>query len=147
MLESLVNKFADLNSEILLNERLHHRYFSIKKFYLRNTFLTAEAVVWRCSIKKVFLEISQNLQDNTCVRKSFSAFPKACNFIKKDSLTQVFSCEFWEISENTFFTEYLRWLLLWQDLSGRLLLLLKKLSIQTFNSKHLISNLILTIQF
>ena len=71
MLESLVNKFADLNSEILLNERLHHRYFSIKKFYLRNTFLTAEAVVWRCSIKKVFLEISQNLQENTCARESF----------------------------------------------------------------------------
>ena len=27
---------------------------------------------------------------------------KACNFIKKDTLAQVFSCEFWEISKNTF---------------------------------------------
>ena len=27
----------------------------------------------------------------------------ACNFIKKESLTQVFSCEFCEISKNTFF--------------------------------------------
>ena len=38
--------------------------------------------------------------------------PKACNFIKKKSLAQVFSCEFCEISKNTFFPEHLRWLLL-----------------------------------
>ena len=30
-----------------------------------------EAVVQRCSVKKVFLEISQNLQENTCVRVCF----------------------------------------------------------------------------
>ena len=33
--------------------------------------------------------------------------PEACNFIKKESLTQVFSFEFCEISKNTFFTEHL----------------------------------------
>ena len=49
-----------------------------------------EAVVWRCSVKKVFLEISQNSQ-----------LPKACNFIKKGTLAQVFSCEFCEIFKNT----------------------------------------------
>ena len=32
---------------------------------------------------------------------------KACNFIKKETLAQVFSCEFCEISKNTFFTAYL----------------------------------------
>ena len=52
-----------------------------------------EAVVRRCSVKKVFLEISQNLQENTCAR---------VNFIKKETLAQVFSCEFCEISKNTF---------------------------------------------
>ena len=32
---------------------------------------------------------------------------KRCyNFIKKETLTQVFSCEFCEISKNTFFTEH-----------------------------------------
>ena len=61
MLDSHFNKFPDIKSEILLDERLHHEYFSMKKFYLENTFLTAEAVVWRCSQKKLFLEISQNL--------------------------------------------------------------------------------------
>ena len=40
MLESLFNNFADLQSEILLNERLHHGYFSMEKFYVKNTFLT-----------------------------------------------------------------------------------------------------------
>ena len=30
----------------------------------------------------------------------------ACNFIKKESLAQVFSCECCEISKNTFFTEH-----------------------------------------
>ena len=30
-----------------------------------------EAVVHRCSVKKVFLEISQNPQENTCARVSF----------------------------------------------------------------------------
>ena len=31
----------------------------------------AEAVVRRCSVEKVFLEISQNSQENTCARVSF----------------------------------------------------------------------------
>ena len=31
----------------------------------------------------------------------------SCNFIKKETLAQVFSCEFSEISKNTFFTEHL----------------------------------------
>ena len=34
--------------------------------------------------KNVFLKISQNSQENSC----------AWNFIKKETLTQVFSCEF-----------------------------------------------------
>ena len=33
-------------------------------------------------------------------------------FIKKESLAQMFSCGFYEISKNTFFTEHLWWLLL-----------------------------------
>ena len=33
--------------------------------------LITEAVAQRCSIKKVFLKISQNSQENTCARVSF----------------------------------------------------------------------------
>ena len=49
----------------------------------------------------MFLGISQNSQENTCA-----------NFIKKETLQQMFSCEFCEISKNTFFIEHLLWLLL-----------------------------------
>ena len=35
-----------------------------------------------------------------------------CSFIKKETLAQAFSCEFCEISKDTFLTEHLRWLLL-----------------------------------
>ena len=60
--------------------------------------------------KKVFLEISQKSQENTCARVSF--FNKVAglykkNFIKKVTLAQVFSCEFCEISKNTFVAEHL----------------------------------------
>ena len=54
-----------------------------------------EPVVRRCSVKKVFLEISQNSQENT--------WAEVCNFIKKETLAQVFSSEFCEISKNNFF--------------------------------------------
>ena len=64
----------------------------------------SEAVAQMCSAKKVLLEISQNSQENTSAR--FSFFNKvagaACDFIKNKTLAQVFSCEFWEISNNTF---------------------------------------------
>ena len=33
---------------------------------------------------------------------------QACNFIKKEFLAQVFSCEFCEIFKNNFLTEHLR---------------------------------------
>ena len=33
-------------------------------------------------------------------------WPEACNFIKKETLVEVFSCEFCEIFKNTFFTEH-----------------------------------------
>ena len=50
--------------------------------------------------KKGFLKVSQNSRENACAR--------ACNFIKKETLVQVFSCEFYKILKNTFFTEHLR---------------------------------------
>ena len=64
----------------------------------------AEVVGKRCSVKQVFLEISQNSQENTCVRVSFVIKLQAsdCNFIKKEIPTQVFSCEFCKTSKNTF---------------------------------------------
>ena len=63
--------------------------------------------------KKVFLESSRNSQENSCPRASFLIkLHVACNFIKKEALAQVFSCEFCEIFKNTFS----------QNTSGQLLL-------------------------
>ena len=39
---------------------------------------------------------------NSQERPAREALFKACNYIKKESLAQVFSCEFCEISKNTF---------------------------------------------
>ena len=41
----------------------------------------SEAVAQRCSVKKVFLEISQNSKENTCARVPFLIKLQACNFI------------------------------------------------------------------
>ena len=38
----------------------------------------------------------------TPVPGSLFSEPEACNFIKKETLAQVFSCEFCEIAKNTF---------------------------------------------
>ena len=53
----------------------------------------------------MLLEISQNSQENTCTRVSFlvKLQASACNFIKKETLAQLFFCEFFEISENPLF--------------------------------------------
>ena len=57
----------------------------------------------------MFLEILQNSQEKTCARTYFliklQAY-KACNFIKKEALAQVFSSEFFEIFKKIFFTEH-----------------------------------------
>ena len=67
------------------------------------------------------MKISQNWQENTSARVSFIIKLQACNFIKKETLAQVFSREFCEISKDSFFTEYLRWLLQQEHLfTGRL---------------------------
>ena len=69
--------------------------------------------------KKAFLEISQNSQENTCTRDSFLIKLDAWNFIKKESLAQVYSCEFCKISKNTFFTEDL-----WTTASEKIIIVL-----------------------
>ena len=54
----------------------------------------SKAVTKMCSVKKVFLEISTNSQENTFVRVPFliKLQALACNFIKRETLAQEFSC-------------------------------------------------------
>ena len=95
-------------------------------FLLEILLIKTKTVVWMCSVEKVFLEISQNSQENTCAKVSlliklqacnlikketltqvffmnFAKFLRTPNFIKKETLVQVFSCDFCEYSKNTFF--------------------------------------------
>ena len=64
--------------------------------------------------QKMFLNISQNSQESTCFGVSFliKLQALACNFIKKETLTPLVTCEFCEIFKNSFFLKDLWWLLL-----------------------------------
>ena len=68
----------------------------------------------RCSIiKGVLINFAKFTGKHLCHSLFLNKVAQACNFIKKETLAPVFSCEFFEIYKNTFFTEQLRWLLLY----------------------------------
>ena len=56
----------------------------------------------RCSVRKGVLRNFAKFTGNHLCQSLFF------NFIKKETLTQVFFCDFWEIFKNTFLTEHLR---------------------------------------
>ena len=87
--------------------------------------------------KKAVLRISQNSQQNRA---------KAYDFIKKETLAQVFSCEFFEISKNNFFNRTplvaasrLRWKY-WNHLPGYTVNNLKVLVRYNAPKLYIISN-------
>ena len=54
-----------------------------------------EAVTRSFSVKKVFLKISQNSQENTCTRVSFLIkLQTSGNFFKKEALAQAFHLDY-----------------------------------------------------
>ena len=67
----------------------------------------SRTVIRRCSFKKMFLKISQILQENTCAATSFLQ-EMVCNFVKKDTPAQLLSSEFCKMFKNTLFTEHFR---------------------------------------
>ena len=83
-----------------------------KNTYFKSPIGYIEAAAQTCSVENLFLEISQNSQENNCARVSILIKLQSCDFIKIETLAQVFSCEFCEISNDTFPTGHLRWLLL-----------------------------------
>ena len=65
----------------------------------------SEAVVRRCSVKKVFLEISKDSRKNTCARVSFLIKLQA-------SASRCSPANFAKLIRTPFFTEHFWWLLL-----------------------------------
>ena len=53
--------------------------------------------------KKRVLRNFAKFTGNACARVSFLIKLQACNLIKKETVAQLFSFAFWEISKNTFF--------------------------------------------
>ena len=103
-MESIFNNVADLKANTC--EFLETTF---SKEHLRWLFLQFKIIKSRSSRpevfhKKIFLDILQNSQESTCVRDSFliNLQAWASKFIKKESLAQVFSCEFCKTSKNTF---------------------------------------------
>ena len=93
------------------------RKFCNDEWYLKKPAiaLELEAVIQGCSLKKgVLRNFTKYTGKHQCQSLFFNKFaglrPEACNFIKKESLAQVFSCGFCEISKNSFFKEHLWWL-------------------------------------
>ena len=79
---------------------------------LNNSLQAVESFVRKCSVKKVFLKMLCNLQENECSSLFFNKVASVSLnlqlYQKKETLIQAFSCEFFEIFKKTFFREYLR---------------------------------------
>ena len=65
------------------------------------------------SVRKVVLRnfakfTGKHLCESLFLNKVAGLKPQPCNFIKKETLAQVFSCEFCKISKNSSFTEHLQ---------------------------------------
>ena len=104
-----INSFHCTKTEEILHGKLqflciiscHTYFFEKQKFYVRSS-------QRRCSVKKDVLRNFAKFTGKHLYRSLF--FNKVAglsNFIEKEALAQVFSCEFSEISNNTFFTEHL----------------------------------------
>ena len=100
-------KFWHTQFAVLLCDNCWHKMYFVQK---RNC-ESLEAVSQSCSLKKVFIKF---LQNHWIIRRSFflnrvaGPRPYSCNFIKKETLTQVFSCAFFESFKKTFFIGHLR---------------------------------------
>ena len=79
---------------------------------------------WRCSVKKVFLEISQNSQENTCARVSFLINLRPVTLFKKLLWHRCFPVKFAEFLRTPFL----------QNTSGRLLVKEEKIGRGSFVS-------------
>ena len=98
---TLLHRDAELNKLLSSNFVLCYSYPFIVLYPYRN-FRSSHQ---RCSIIKGVL---RNFAKFTGKHLCQSFFFNKKHFIKKEILAQVFSCEFCEISKNTFFTEHLR---------------------------------------
>ena len=92
--------------------------FAVESYF---TYYHTKAVVWRCSVKKVLLEISQNTQENTCARVFLLIKLQAppATLLKKRLWHRCFPVYFAKFLRAPFFTEHL-WRLLLTTIDSKL---------------------------
>ena len=87
-----------------IKKRVQHRCFPVKYVKFLRAVNLKNISHRRCSLRKgVLRNFAKFIWKHLC--QSYRS--EACNFIKKEILAQVFSCEFCEILKSTFYTEYL----------------------------------------
>ena len=89
--------------KILGREQKTLFHWKLQTKLLMPSLRTMEALIQRCSVKKVFLEISQNSHANTCARVSL---------LKKRLWHRCFPVNFVKSLRTPFLTEHLWWLFL-----------------------------------
>ena len=103
----------ELTKAIMLRSKLRNKYLlekSEETGLLYKKHRNVRSIHRRCFVKKGVLKNSaKSTGKHLCQSLFFNKIAglKACNFIKKETLTQVFFCEFCEISKNTFSKEHL----------------------------------------
>ena len=99
------DKYSRRNLSLLVGSQCIWFWFQSTSVYTHEKLRSSH---WMCSVRKGVLENFAKLQGNTCARDSFSIKlqDKVWHFIKKEALTQLFSCEFCETWKNNFFTPF-----------------------------------------
>ena len=107
--ESFIEKilFYKLSVKIYQNAGCFGYQYLWKKCTNMEIFTSKKQSHQRCSIRKAvlrnFAKIHRKHLPESFFNKVAGLRPQACNFIKKETLTQVFSCGFCEISKVVFF--------------------------------------------
>ena len=105
--------FHDYNLFLKLRYSSFHTDMTKRSHYVETTVLISRSCLRRCSMKKVFLKLSQNSKKNTCTRASFliKLQIEACK--KRDFGTDVFLWILWNFVGKLFFRTFFQgWLLL-----------------------------------
>ena len=99
---------------------LWNTFFLSQTFFISSKFLDpwwVQKQAPRCSVRKgVLRNLTKFTWKLLCQSFFFNkvAGLRSSTLSKKETLAQVFSCEFYKISRNTSFTETSEWLLLWR---------------------------------
>ena len=102
----VLNRLKSVSSKHgIITQRITFLFRSVKFFHMLNG--SYWFYKWQKQPPEVFCKIGVLRSFAKFIGKHLCQSLWACNFIKKETAAQVFSCEFYEISKNTFLTEHL----------------------------------------